>query len=206
MTKFILVRHGETIWNAAKRFQGQSDINLSEKGRWQAMRTGEHLAGEQIDVVYASNLIRCIDTAKLILYGRDLDIAVRPELRELSFGEWEGLTYQEISAKSPGALERMRDNGFDFRPPGGETWSEMRDRVVGVYEEIKRDHANKTVLVVAHINPVRVMLGEVLGSNLKTAFRLPLKNCSINILEVGPKRTRLVVYNDTCHLEDWHEG
>lgn len=168
--------------------------------------TGEHLADEHIDVAYTSNLVRCIDTTRLIIRERDIEMNVRPDLRELSFGEWEGLTYQQISERIPGALERIRDQSVDFCPPGGETWSQMRARVIGVFEEIKRENGGGTVLIVAHINPVRVMLGEVFGSDLRSAFRLRVRNCAVSILQVDGQRSSLVLYNDACHLEGWNES
>ncbi|MBI2955154.1 MAG: histidine phosphatase family protein [Chloroflexi bacterium] len=206
MNQFILIRHGETIWNVAKRFQGQSDIELSDRGRWQAQRTGEHLAGEHIDVVYASDLCRCVDTARLIMQGRDVEIITRQGLRESNFGEWEGLTAQQIEAHTPGALDAMRGDVVGFHPPGGETWWEMSERVRRAFAEIKSENSNKTILVVAHINPVRVMIGDVLGVSAKINFRLSIKNCSVNRIATNARGDSLTAYNDICHLEGWHES
>lgn len=200
MARIILVRHGETIWNVARRFQGQSDIDLNEKGRWQAGMTGKYLAGERIDVTYASDLVRCVDTAKLIVDGRGLEIVTRRDLRELDFGEWEGLTGQEISERYPGDLLRLRDEGW--RPPRGETWPEMCARVLGAFEAIKRQHPDDAVLIVTHVNPLRVILADALRMSHEELFRTRLGNCAVNILDVNGSQCDLVVLNDTHHLEE----
>ena len=208
MTKLILVRHGETVWNAARRFQGQSDIELSEKGRWQARRTAEHLANEPIDVVYASDLVRCRVTAQLVMQGRNVEISTRPDLRELNFGGWEGLTQEEITQRDPAALDKLRQENSTFRPPGGETIPELQARVLGVLEHIRETNAGQTVLIVAHINPLRTMVYHVIGTNTNPTFRMPLGNCSITMLNARDdgQRGNLLLLNDTCHLNGYDEN
>lgn len=202
MTRLILVRHGETEWNVDMRFQGQSDIALSPNGREQAKLAAVRLAAERIDAAYTSDLCRCSETARIILDGRDVDPLLRPDLREMNFGDWEGLTFEQINTLSPGVLERMRTDLRSFQAPGGEAWMDLENRVGGFLDETLARHPRDSVLVVAHVNPLRVLFTRVLQGRVDGLFRLRLYNCSVSIFEVDSKGTRVVSLNDSCHLED----
>lgn len=202
MTRLILVRHGETAWNADLRFQGQSDIELSERGKEQARLTAGRLAGERINAAYASDLCRCSETARLILEGRDVPLELRPELREMNFGEWEGLTFEQINAHSPGAIQRMRSDLGTFRAPAGEAWSELDARVGGFLEEALARHPYDAVLIAGHTNPLRALIIRLLGGGVDGSFRFYLYNCSVSIFEVNSTEASMLVMNDTCHIGD----
>lgn len=200
MTRVILVRHGETLWNAGRKFQGQSDIALNAVGLKQAELTAQRLANENIDAAYSSDLKRSRETAETIARGRGLDVRARSELREINFGEWEGMTFEEISAHSPGALERMRADTESVRPPGGESWSDVRQRVQAVFDEIYHQYPTGTVLVVSHVNPLKLFLSSLLGSELSLMFRTRLTNCSVSMAEYGLEGGTITLLNDDCHL------
>lgn len=202
MTRLILVRHGETLWNASMRFQGQTDTELSTKGQEQARRTASRLAGENIDIAYASDLRRCAETAEIILDGREVELRLRPELRELNFGRWEGLTFEQINAISPGVLQRMRSELRSFEAPEGESWADLEARVTGMLDEILVQHPNGTVLIVAHVNPLRILLGRLLQVEGVNWLPVRLYNCSISIFEVDAGQAKMHTLNDSCHLED----
>lgn len=202
MTRLILVRHGETAWNADLRFQGQSDISLSHRGKEQARITARRLAGEKIDVAYASSLHRCSETAEIILDGREVELRLRPELREMNFGSWEGLTFEEINAISPGVLQRMRSDLRSFKSPGGEAWVELEARVGTFLDEVLAQHQNDAVLIVGHVNPLRVLLTRLLRVEGKDWLPVQLYNCAVSVFEVDAERVRMVTLNDSCHLKD----
>jgi probable phosphoglycerate mutase len=101
VTRVVAVRHGETEWNAEMRMQGQLDTGLSARGRWQAGRVAEALAGEGIEAIFASDLVRAHHTAKAIAAVVGLPIATDAALRERSFGIFQGHTYAEIDARWP---------------------------------------------------------------------------------------------------------
>ena len=104
--KFILVRHGETEWNTSRKFGGHTDVPLNDTGRKQAKAAGEKLMGEHIDRVYCSDLSRAVDTAEAIMHYHDLKVEYDAKIREMNFGIWEGLTYDEIHEGYPEEAEK----------------------------------------------------------------------------------------------------
>ena len=130
MGHWYLVRHGETDWNLNERIQGQTDTPLNATGRRQADLLGRRLDDVHFDAMYSSDLARTYETAQLVAKGRDLAIVADPDLREFSFGEWEGLTDAEIEARQPGALtERISAGNEAFSAPGGENTWQVLERV-----------------------------------------------------------------------------
>jgi len=150
MTTILLVRHGETDWNLNRRVQGHSDTPLNDTGRAQARALGEEIAGEEIDAVYSSDLMRAHETARLVAEPRGLDVTAIRDLRERHFGTWEGLTDEEIFARFPEARQGPWGDA--------ETAEEMADRVLGALHRIAETHPQRRVLVVSHGGPLRAVL------------------------------------------------
>ena len=150
MTTFLLVRHGETDWNFERRVQGHADRPLNETGRAQARALAEELAGEPIDAVYSSDLVRAHETARVVAERRGLPVTAVRDLREKHFGSWEGLTDQEVLARFP---EARRGHWGD-----GESTAEVNARVVGALRRIAESHPDGRVLVVTHGGPLRAVL------------------------------------------------
>lgn len=150
MTTILLARHGETDWNLNRRVQGHSDTPLNDTGRAQAQALGEELAGERIDAVYSSDLVRAHETARAVAEPRGLGVTAIRDLRERHFGTWEGLTDDEIFAR------------FDPTPEtswgDGETREEMAGRVLDALRRIAATHPGSRVLVVSHGGPLRAVL------------------------------------------------
>jgi broad specificity phosphatase PhoE len=163
MTTLILVRHGETDWNRDRRWQGQTDAPLNERGRAQARALADELAGEDVAAVYASDLSRARETAEIIAgrLGRAVD--VDPRLREVHVGGWSGLTTAEIEARFPEDVSRWRSGDTSHAFDGGETYADMGVRVVGALEEIAARHPGEQVLVVLHGGPIRALLAHAAG-------------------------------------------
>jgi probable phosphoglycerate mutase len=150
VTTFLLVRHGETDWNFERRVQGHADRPLNETGRAQARALADELAGEPIDAVYSSDLVRAHETARIVAERLGLDVIALPDLREKHFGTWEGLTDREILARFPDA---RRGHWGD-----AETTEDVARRVLGALRRIAQTHPKGRVLVVAHGGPVRAAL------------------------------------------------
>jgi broad specificity phosphatase PhoE len=149
-TTILLARHGETDWNRDGRVQGHTDAPLNRAGRAQARELAARLAPEPLDAVYASDLARASETARIVADRHALDVVLLPELRERHFGSWEGLTDSEI-------LER-----FPHARPGhwgdGEPAEQMAERVVAALHRVATSHPGGHVLVVAHGGPLRAVL------------------------------------------------
>jgi broad specificity phosphatase PhoE len=152
MTRILLARHGETDWNVHRRVQGHSDTPLNDTGREQARALGAELAGEPIDAVYSSDLMRAHETARIVADPRGLDVVALRDLRERHFGTWEGLTDDEIFARFPEAREGPWGDG--------ETREAMVARVLDALRRIAETHPEACVLVVSHGGPLRAVLGE----------------------------------------------
>lgn len=197
--KLFLIRHGQTDWNFEQRFQGQSDIPLNAVGHRQASDLAERFASESFDVVYSSDLQRALETAHIVT-GLSTDIKIEPRLREISFGDWEGLTYDEIKEKHPAVLAEWENDVYQKAPPNGETVGQLVQRVQSVLISLQAEHANQTVLIVGH--------GGVLQSLICLALNLPpdrywqfhLSPASLSQVAFYPAGAIVNLLNDTSHL------
>jgi 2,3-bisphosphoglycerate-dependent phosphoglycerate mutase len=199
MLHLMLVRHGETEWNAQRRYQGQSDVPLSALGRRQAELVAEQLAGHEIDAVYASDLKRAWETARIIVAKIGQDIFSEPRLRELKFGILEGLTFDEAQAQYPEMIAAWL-NDFHQPPKGGETIDLFNARVVSLLEDLKQKHEEQTVLLVAHGGPLSEILRVVLELSPQKRWYLELENASLSEVLIATDYISLKRLNDTCHL------
>jgi broad specificity phosphatase PhoE len=157
----LLARHGETDWTREKRWQGHADPPLNERGREQARALAEKLADVQLDAIYSSDLLRASQTATIVADGRAIDVRLDPELRENDFGDWTGLTRDEVERRFPGGslLRRSGRKGWG----GGESYEEMADRIIRAVDRIAATHPGERVLVVTHNGPIRAVHAHVSG-------------------------------------------
>ena len=168
MTRLLLVRHGETDWNHQNRHQGQKDIPMNALGRDQVNRAVQHLTNEQIDAAYASDLIRAWETVKAIAAQHEgLAIIKEPRLREMHFGEWEGLTWTQIRQREPSAVDNWSQILMEDGPPGGENLSQFGARVKETTDEIIKAHPDESVLLVAHGGTLMMLICRLLEYPIK---------------------------------------
>jgi broad specificity phosphatase PhoE len=200
-TQMVLIRHGETDWNRDRRIQGQTDIELSERGREQARLLALRLEREPIQAIYSSDLLRASRTAEPIAAALELPVHTSPLLREVSFGAWEGLTASEVEAGWPVEYAAWREDSVRHRAPDGERIEELQLRAMRCATEILTAHPGQTVAVVAHGGSVKAILCGVMGFSLSLWRRLRLDNTSISRILFAPLGPTLVTYNDVCHLE-----
>lgn len=200
MIRLLFVRHGETDWNRAQRFQGQSDIPLNATGRAQAQEIGRRLAKEEIDAIYASDLSRAWDTASVIANLHGIEPTPEPALREGSFGQWEGLTYNEIQQRDPEAVQAWHEDLSTFTPPGGETIQQLSERAVAAYQQIESKHQDQTVLLVAHGGSLQMLICSLLGLSAKSFWQFNLDHCSLSKIMVYEAGAIINYLNDTNHL------
>jgi alpha-ribazole phosphatase len=200
MTKMLLVRHGESEYNVARRFAGFVDIGLTEAGCRQAGRLRDRLAADKIDAVYASDLQRARRTAEIIIEGRPLPITACPELREISYGDVEGLEFAEIKTRYPDLAKQLSTSELDLAFPGGETFTAFVDRVVTFKERLTGHAASDTVLVVAHGGPLRALLCAMLGISQSCWWQLSIDNASLTVIETHSRGVVLSQLNETHYL------
>ncbi|MBO8137466.1 MAG: alpha-ribazole phosphatase [Desulfotomaculum sp.] len=181
-TRLFLVRHGETEWNAANKFQGHTDVSLSDVGREQAERLALNLQKFNISAVYASDLSRARETAEIITSNLNIPVICREELREINFGDWEGLTVEEIKHRYEDVVKKWWKDPSNTRIPGGEILSDLVNRVVDSIIKIINQHPGENVLVVTHGGVVRSIICYVLGISINEYWRLQMKNCSLTII------------------------
>lgn len=202
MGHWYLVRHGETDWNLNERIQGHSDTPLNATGRRQADLLGRRLDDLHFDAIYSSDLTRTYETAQLVARGRDLAIVTDPDLREFSFGEWEGLTDAEIEARQPGVLtERLSAGNEAFAAPGGENTWQVLNRVRRFCERTAARHdPSDDILVVAHGGSIRVLAVCLLDLRDTDTWRFRIHCASLAIIRNHSDGRTLVRWNDISHL------
>ena len=182
-TRLVLVRHAETEESARGRCYGRLDVPLSPRGLRQAEALGAALAELPLAAVYASPLARALDTARPIAAAQELDPVVLDALRELDFGEIEGLRYDEIEAQRPELFRAWMDDPAGVRFPDGESLADLRARVLPAAAEIRARHVREAVAVVAHGGVIRIVLAEALGLADGALFRLDQAEGGVSVVD-----------------------
>ena len=199
--RVILVRHGQTVWNASNRAQGHTDIELNETGRAQAERLARRLAKFDVQRAIASDLARCRQTLDPFRALRpELPIEERSDLRERTFGELEGEDYTLLHTwmREEGARLGLLDR--EVRPPGGESMEDVWKRLDRVEDELRREE--RTTLVVSHGGALAQLVAKLIrgGQDAPRAFRF--ENCALTELHRRPDGYFLIArLNDSSHLE-----
>lgn len=199
MTRLILVRHAESEMQGC--YLGRSDPPLSLQGRAQAAALARRMAGQSLAAVYSSPLKRALTTAQMIAALHGLEVNVIAQLAELDFGDWDGLTYQEIMGIAPQRFNRWLADPLKVCPPNGETLLEMSRRVMGAVHGIIAAHPGETVAVVTHGGPARVIVCHALGIPLSEQWRIRQDLAAVSRLDFDEGWATLSLLNDTCHLQ-----
>ena len=196
--RLLLARHGQTEWNADRRFQGHTDVSLSARGRAQAHALGRALRGRPVTAAYVSPMKRAVETAEIALADAGIPFTPIEALRELSLGEWEGCTVDEIRQQDGDPYAAWLRAPLDCPPPGAEPLPEVRDRVVAAVDLIGEAHGEGDALIIAHGGVISVYACHLLGCSFNQLWRLRVDNCSLTVVQTP----RLVTLNDTHHLPD----
>jgi broad specificity phosphatase PhoE len=160
---FVLIRHGESTWNAAGLWQGHGDAPLSERGRRQARSLAVELAEEAPTRLLASDLARARETAEIVGCELGLAVELEPGFRELDVGAWSGLTASEVRLRWPEEVARFRAGDPDLRAGGAESWSQLRTRALAAFERWAQ-RSTGCAAVVTHGGLLRMLLGVELGN------------------------------------------
>lgn len=181
MLKVILLRHGETAYNAdGNRYCGRTDIGLTEKGVHQAEKVSNALGGYNINAVYSSPLLRACRTAAIASGGSR--VITDNRLIEVDFGLWEGKTKAAFNAENPELWRQWINDPGRIRAGGtGETGNEVVKRVNGFFEEMLGRHRNQTIMVVGHNGINRLYMAFKLGMPLSNYRQIEQENSSVTI-------------------------
>lgn len=185
MPTLYLIRHGETDWNRRALYQGTTDTALNARGRAQAEAVAALLRGVDFDAGYTSPLKRARETAETVLRGTGVPLVTVPELREISYGLWQGRGSQPAGRCNPGLEWRWKHDPWSVRFPGGESLDEVRDRAAHAFERIVRAHTGDTVLVCGHGHLNRVLLIHALGWERRRFWEIDQSNGSCYRIEVA---------------------
>jgi len=209
-----IARHGESVWNAKRRIQGQRDVALSERGVRQAEALARRLTGERLDVVFASDLQRARNTAAAVAALQPLlrePVRVRAELRERSFGSWEGHTAEEArvfrerlgvttDGTESGAGQVTTTPDWWEGPPDGETFLEMTDRMLGAWAEVAEVlESGATVLIVGHAASLRALLCGLSDTPPAEQRRWQMNNAALSRVRWVPGSLSVESWNDATH-------
>ena len=200
MTRFVLVRHGQTEWNRVERFRGRKDLLLDATGLRQALAAALRIKDWPVAAVYSSPLRRALETAKVIANQLDLPVEPLDGLIDLDFGDWQGLAAEE-AAKQDGGLHKVwLERPDQVRFPGGEGLADVRDRVVAAVEDIAVKNPDRVVVLVSHNVVCRVLLCSLLGLDNSHFWQVGQDVCAINAFEIREGVPTVTLINDTCHL------
>lgn len=202
MTRIIFVRHGQTLWNQELKYQGHTDIALTDQGIRQADLAAKRLSREQIAAVYSSDLSRAFLTAERIAAQFGLPVASFAQLREFRFGDWEGLTYDQIQKRWPDEAEQFVHSPGHVQIPGGETYSEVQERMEQLVLELVKKHDGQTIVIVSHGAAIRAVLCAALHMPLDYVGAIRQDNTAVNIVEYYGEQAIVTLVNDIHHLDE----
>lgn len=206
-TEFILIRHGETHWNADRRMQGQQDSPLTERGRAQAKAVAERLRHETIHHIYSSDLQRVLDTAQPLADHTGHKIQIEKQLRERAYGIFEGLTYVDAEREHPTVFAEYSVDRYapDFMIPGAETVRQLSERGQIILHALAEKHPGERLVIFSHGGLLGAMLRHTLGVPLGVRHSFSLANGSLSIIRHRASEWRVITLGDVCHLHH-HEN
>ena len=197
--ELVVVRHGRTAWNATGRFQGQTDVPLDDTGRVQARGVAELLRGEQFARAIASDLGRARETAEIVLAGEPPALEFDERWREMRFGSWEGLVWDEIVARQPELATKSSTTPRFYTPPGGESFDDLCERIADAIADIDaRANDGDRILVATHAGPLHALLRVALGNSEADALGVRFSPASVTRLALAPGSARVVDLNLTA--------
>jgi broad specificity phosphatase PhoE len=185
MTKLFLIRHGNTVDEETKKvYKGRIDIPLSAKGIERMKRAAVFMSDYALDAVFTSTLSRSVQSGKIVAFQQGMDVIKDHAFDEVSFGVWEGLSFDEIRRQYPREHELWMNDPSTFPPPEGESFESGQMRSMAGIEMILEDYRDRSVAIVAHAGILRIMLFSLLDMKLSRLFRFGQDYGCINIVDV----------------------
>ncbi|ALF21839.1 histidine phosphatase family protein [Fusobacterium animalis] len=204
--EIYFVRHGQTIWNVEKRFQGLSDSPLTELGITQAKLLGEKLKDIKFDKFYSTSLKRAYDTANYIKGNRKQKVEIFDDFVEISMGDMEGIKQEDFKKLYPEQVKNFFFNQLEYDPSsfGGESFLEVRERVIrGLNKFIELNKNYERVLVVSHGATLKTLLHYISGKDISTLSDEAIpKNTSYTIVKYENGKFEIIDFSNVSHLEE----
>lgn len=184
MRAVLLIRHGRVVGDADRRFLGRTDWPMSEEGEAQIRALAERLRARfAIEAIYCSDLGRSRRTAELLVEGREAPIHVRAALLEIDMGAWDGALRRDVSSSQPVEFELRGRDFASYRPPGGESFSDLAARVLPCWRSLLASEETGVIAVSGHGGVNRVILCDALGAPLQNLFHIGQRPGCLNIIE-----------------------
>lgn len=192
MTKFYLVRHGQTDWNIEGRYQGQADTLLNKAGEEQAVLAARQFIDKPVDAIFSSDLQRARHTAESIGKQVGLPVHLDPRLREINHGIWEGMLYSDIVREYADEMKERDVNPMQARAPEGESVAEVSKRVLAAADDIARAYPDGTVVLVSHGLALAVLACAGHGFPLTQVFKHIPNNAQPDLIDWTPDLSRMI--------------
>lgn len=200
--KIFITRHAQTVWNAEKRMQGCHDSALTEKGIENAKKLGESLKYMDFDAIHCSPLRRAVDTANYIREYNNTELVLNDDFKEMNYGVWEGMTFDEINEKYPVEYDNFINKPHIFETMGGESYDSVINRVKNGLANIINNNEGKNILVVTHTAIVKAIILIAKDNPLEKFWSPPyIGDTSLTILEVIDGKIKLSLEVDSSHLD-----
>ena len=199
-TTVLLVRHGQTRSNVTGFYMGWSDEDISEVGYTQAHSLSSRLASLPITSVYSSPLQRTCTTAEILTKPHDLKVQFSEDLIEIQLGDWQGLHMDEIKQRWPEIWQQSRIDPSDITLPNGESYRQVTERAVQMFDKIVAANQGKQAVIVTHEIAVKVIVAHVLGVSNSIYRRFEVNNASLSVVRIINGKAQLTALNDTSHL------
>ena len=199
--RLFVVRHGETAWSRERRFAGSRDVALEPEGLRQCEGVARALASQVVAAVYASPLERARASAEVIAKPHRLPVEIDPAFGEMAFGEWEGLTREEVAARFPAAYEEWRHAPHLVRIAGGETLAQVAERARGAVQALAATHSGETIVLVTHAIVTRLIVLDALGLGPERLWTVDATPAGITEIEYEPGWATVHRMNTRAHLE-----
>ena len=197
--RLILVRHGETEWNRQGRIIGHTEIVLNETGHKQAALLAQALRNEKVSAIYASPLQRTRETAAEISRVLGIEVIFDDDLEEIAAGDIDGMTFEEVAEHHSDFFQMWMKGDPLLRLPGGESFTDLRNRTWPAVQRIVGKHGDGDVIVVSHTLAIGSIISSALGMDIANFRRIRLNVASISVLEFKDRNVSLLLFNDTCH-------
>lgn len=200
MIELLIIRHAETAWNAADIFRGRVSVGLSEKGLKQADLLANYLCQKKIQAVYCSPLQRAVQTAEKVASRHQLNPHPLDDLTDLDFGEWEGVSRQDVMTRYPGLYEKYLERPDLVQIPGGESLEDARKRTLCALDQILAVNKEGTVAVITHRVNTKLLVCALLGLDDSHFWNIEHNTCGVTTFEYNGRCYILMHHNDTSFL------